>query len=318
MAEIVNGIGTSWNLPNYAGELFTASPKKTPLLSKIGGLTGGKTSNSMEFVCGQTYELENASQPAISENASVTAPAPKEITREQKTNTCQIFQETIEITYAKQANAGKLEGLHLGGQQANPVNELDFQISKKLEKIATDVEYTFINGVYQKSTKADVAPKSRGLIELCKDSTYIDAEAAELSKDLMDAFFLELVQNGCLWDNMQIHVNAGLKQKLTKIYEAQYNAQMNMGNRQAGGNVITIETDFGLMDIVFNQFMPTKSLLAADVAHISPVFNPVPGKGVLFVEDLAKTGASEKKQIYGHIGLDHGMSFMHGAIVNLK
>lgn len=314
----VTGMGTSWNLPNYAGELFTASPKKTPLLSAIGGLTGGKTSNSMEFVCGQMYELPAASQPAITETASVTAPQATAIKREQKTNTCQIYQETIELTYAKQANGGKLEGLNLGNQQANPTNELDFQIAKKLEKIATDVEYTFINGVYQQATDAVTAPKTRGLIELCEDVTKIDAESAPLSKELMDKFFLELAKNGALWDKMQIHVNAELKQQLTAIYESQYHAQMNMGNRQAGSNIITIETDFGLVDIVYNQFVPAKSLLATDIAHIAPVFNPVPGKGVLFLEDLAKNGAAERKQIYGHIGLDHGMAFMHGAITGLK
>ena len=32
----VTGVGTSWNLPNYAGELFTADKAQTPLL------TGGK------------------------------------------------------------------------------------------------------------------------------------------------------------------------------------------------------------------------------------------------------------------------------------
>lgn len=26
----VTGIGTTWNLPNYAGELFTADPTQTP------------------------------------------------------------------------------------------------------------------------------------------------------------------------------------------------------------------------------------------------------------------------------------------------
>ena len=28
----VTGVGTSWNLPNYAGELFTADKAQTPLL----------------------------------------------------------------------------------------------------------------------------------------------------------------------------------------------------------------------------------------------------------------------------------------------
>ena len=37
----VSGTGTVWNLPNYAGDLFTADSTNTPILSAIGGLTGG-------------------------------------------------------------------------------------------------------------------------------------------------------------------------------------------------------------------------------------------------------------------------------------
>lgn len=311
-------VGTSFNLPNYAGELFTASPKKTPFLSTIGGLSGGKTSDSFEFVTGQEYSLPAASQPAISENASLTAPAPTHIAREQKTNTCQIFHESIDLSYAKMSQSGKLEGLNLAGQSANPKTEEDWQIEQKLVKIATDVEYSFINGVYQRATDADTPAKTRGMFDLCKDVTNVDANAATLSKALLDAFYLELVQNGALWDNMTMFVGATLKQQVTNIYADQFNAQMNMGEKKAGMNVVTIETDFGPINIVLDTFVPNGSILVADVAHIAPVFCPVPGKGVLFKEDLAKTGADNKKQIYGQIGLDHGMAFMHGTLTNLK
>ena len=311
-------VGTSFSLPNYAGELFTASPKKTPFLSMIGGLSGGKTSDSFEFVTGQEYSLPAASQPSISENQSLTAPAPTHIAREQKTNTCQIFHESIDLSYAKLSQGGKLEGLNLAGQSANPKTEEDWQIEQKLAKMATDVEYTFLNGAYQRATSADVAPKTRGMFELVKDVTSVDASAAPLSKTLLDAFYLELVKNGAAWDNMVMFLGATLKQQVTNIYADQFNAQMGMGEKKAGMNVVTIETDFGLISIVLDTFVPDGSILVADVAHIAPVFCPVPGKGVLFVEELAKTGADNKKQLYGQIGLDHGMAFMHGAITNLK
>ena len=310
--------GTSFNLPNYAGELFTASPKKTPFLSMIGGLSGGKTSDSFEFVVGQEYSLPSASQPAISENASLTAPTPTHIARSQKDNTCQIFHESIDLSYAKMSQGGKLSGLNLAGQKANPQTEEDWQIQQKLAKMATDVEYTFINGVYQKATDADTPAKTRGMFELCKDVTSVDAQETALSKSLLDAFYLELVKNGAAWDNMTMYVGATLKQQVTNIYADQFNAQMNMGEQKAGMNVVTIETDFGLINIVLNTFVPDGSILVADIAHCAPVFCPVPGKGVLFVEELAKTGADNKKQLYGQIGLDHGMAWMHGAIANLK
>ena len=34
----VAGQGTTFNLPNYHGELFTVTPTETPFLSAIGGL----------------------------------------------------------------------------------------------------------------------------------------------------------------------------------------------------------------------------------------------------------------------------------------
>ena len=38
----VAGQGTTFNLPNYHGELFTVTPTETPFLSAIGGLAGAQ------------------------------------------------------------------------------------------------------------------------------------------------------------------------------------------------------------------------------------------------------------------------------------
>ena len=39
----VSGLGDSYDLPNYVGELFNITPNDTPFLSAIGGMTGGKS-----------------------------------------------------------------------------------------------------------------------------------------------------------------------------------------------------------------------------------------------------------------------------------
>jgi hypothetical protein len=44
---------------------------------------------------------------------------------------------------------------------------------------------------------------------------------------------------------------------------------------------------------------------------------PVPEKGVLFFEELSKTGASEKGQLFGMLGLDYGPEEYHGKITGL-
>lgn len=150
MATNVTGQGNTWNLPNYAGELFTADSTNTPFLSAIGGLTGGMQTTDFEFPTDSQYSFPQAAQPAISEQASTTAPEATSFVREQKTNVTQIFQEKVSVTYVKLSNSGRMSGLNTAGQQNNVPDEKSWQIARALEKIARDVEYTFINGVFAK------------------------------------------------------------------------------------------------------------------------------------------------------------------------
>lgn len=315
----VTGLGTTFNLPNYAGELFTADPTQTPLLSMIGGLTGGKQTDNFEFSTAVLYDFPEASQPEISEKASATAPAASHISRQQEKNVVQIHQEVIDLTYMKQSNAGRMSGLNTAGQKANPINEKAWQIQKKLIKIARDVEHSFINGKYQLSTDADVPNKTRGLLELVTSDTGTSIAAGDtlLNKTILDTLFREMADGGALFGNMVLFAGAFHKQMITNIFASQFNAHMQTTQNVGGMNITQIETDFFKMGVVWNRFMPNDSILVADVAQLAPVFQAVPGKGVLFEEPLAKTGASDKIQIYGQIGLAHGPAFLHGAITGL-
>lgn len=316
---MVTGTGTVWNLPNYAGELFTASAKDTPFLSMIGGLTGGKITNNFEFATGVLFDYPEAAQPAISEQASLTAPTATAIARRQEKNVTQIFQETIDLSYAKQSNMGRLEGLNTAGQTANPADEKAFQISNRLVKIARDVEYTFLNGAYAVATNSGEANKTRGMIELCKSEagTNIAAGEAELTSDLIDALMLQMAQNGAQFVNPVIFCGAYQKQKLTKAYQNQVGFGLPASRNVGGLDIQEVETDFCKLGIIWDKFMPADTILVADLAYVAPVFQPVPDKGVLFEEPLAKTGASDKIQIYGQIGLDHAPAFLHGCIHGL-
>lgn len=312
----VTGIGTTWNLPNYAGELFTADPTQTPLLSMIGGLTGGKQTDNFEFPTAVLFDYPAATQPEISESASATAPSPSAIARTQETNVVQIHQEVIDLTYAKQSNGGRMSGLNTAGQTANPLDEKAWQIQQKLVKIARDVEHSFISGKYQKATAANVANKTRGLLELTSEANTIAAGGA-LTTDMIKELMLEMATNGAYFNNMVLFAGAKQKQALTSLYEKQLGYNQGAARNIGGMNVTEIETDFCKLGIVWDRFMPDDAILVADVAHIAPVFQAVPNKGVLFEEELAKTGASDRIQIYGQIGLAHGAAFLHGSITGL-
>lgn len=313
----VTGIGTTFNLPNFAGELFTASPTQTPFLSMIGGLTGGMKTENDEFATGVLYEFPEAAQPKISEQASQTAPEATALSREQEKNVTQIFHETIALSYSKMANRGKLEGLNTAGVQPNPVDELDWQVSQRLKKIARDVEYTFLNGKYAKATSATEANQTRGLIELCKNGTTVAAGDSALSLSLLNQLYKAMAEAGATFGNMVMFCGAGQKQALTALYEKQLGYNTPSARNIGGMNITEIETDFFKMGVCYDPFMPSDTVLIADISACAPVFQDVPGKGVLFLEDLARTGAAERKQIYGEIGLAHGPAFLHGTVTGL-
>lgn len=314
----VTGMGTTANLPNYAGDLFTADAENTPLLSMIGGMTGGMQTSNYEFPTAVLYDYPAPKQPSISEEASVTAPAGQQIARAQEKNVVQIHQDVIEITYAKQSNGGRMSGLNTAGQQANPANEKAWQIQRKLVQIARDIEYSFIQGTYANSGGAsDVANKTRGMIELCATGNTIAAAGGQLTKAMIDNLLRTMATNGAYFNNMVIFAPAYQKQMITNVYNlvAGYNLPPT---RDVGGlNISTIETDFANAGVVWSRFMPDDTLLVADVAHVAPVFQPVPDKGNFFEEELSKDGAADRIQIYGQIGLAHGPAFLHGTITGL-
>lgn len=308
-----SGQGTIWNLPNYAGDLFSVSPIETPFLTMIGGLSnGGLQTNNFEFPTYSDYELPTPAQPAITETASLTAPAAVGYVRGQGSNVTQIFQEQISISYVKQSNAGRLSGINTAGAENNAPSERDFQIARALEKIARDVNYTFINGTYQKATDAATANKTRGMIELASTVNTVAAADAALSKTLLNSLLLEMYNNGAKFSNMVLFTGGTQKQKLSEIY-GYAPADRNVG----GVNINQIETDFGYVGVALDRNVPAGTILLAEMSEIAPVFQPVPGKGNFFYEELAKTGASENGQIFGQVGLAHGHANLHGTLTGL-
>jgi hypothetical protein len=190
-------------------------------------------------------------------------------------------------------------------------NEKDFQIAANMKQIAFDVDYTFLNGAYASATSAAVAAKSRGIITACSTNT-VGASSAQLSVKLLNQLLRTMAANGAQMENMVCFVNGYQKQKLSELYG--YAPE----DRNVGGvNVKQIETDFCRLGIVWAPNVPADTLLVADLSVCSPVFCPVPEKGLLFYEELARTGASEVGQIYGQIGLDYGPEEFHGTITSL-
>ncbi|HEY9411700.1 MAG TPA: DUF5309 family protein [Jiangellaceae bacterium] len=116
-----------------------------------------------------------------------------------------------------------------------------------------------------------------------------------------------------------LFVPSGQKRTITKAYRDESDGTALLGGtRNVGGvSVDTIITDFGTLNIAIDRHLPADALAVVSVEQLQPVFLSIPGKGVLFEEELAKTGATEKSQIYGEIGLKYGNEASHGVIRGL-
>lgn len=166
MAGSIAAMGTTFNLPNYVGELYALTPADTPFLSAIGGLTGGGMTTATE-VEWQTYDLGDPGQNTALEGAA--APTAEGRVRGNVRNVLQVHHRKVSVSYTKQAAIGQLATPQAAPYRGLPgeqpvTNELDWQVQQSLKEIALDINWSFINGVYSNPTTNATARKSRGLL----------------------------------------------------------------------------------------------------------------------------------------------------------
>ena len=186
---------------NFTGELFKVGGQRTPLLSSVGGLNGGKVLNSTYW---QVQVEDNAiitSEPTKGQEGST----PTEYLGRDRaafTHVTQIFHKGVQMTYTALAStgnqnpftlsanitnqsdgdgtttAGAAQGL-FGGNAVN--DEFALQLEKALEKVAREVEWFAFNGTF--SDGANVTPGAgtrgmRGIKEWCELNANADNDTA--------------------------------------------------------------------------------------------------------------------------------------------
>lgn len=304
---------------NYRGELFLVGQNKTPFLNAIAGRA--MRSNSFVFSMAQPWSVSSASQPAITEDASVGTLTPVTVTRAEDTNTAQIFQYPVQVSFKKQSQFGLMSGINT--TQGNPVtDELTFQKMAQLRQMAVDLEYTFLNGAYAAASNTATAAKTRGVITGTTTNA-VAASSAQLSRPLIDSLLRTMAGNGAAFMDTAILVNAYQKQKLSTLYE-----YVPMSRNEGGSNIQMIETDFGVFRVMYVPQMPTDTLLIAELSMCSPVFVPVTfaeGDGVrdsmdgvdVLWQPTATTAAAYGGFFYSQAGISYGAEENHGKITGL-
>lgn len=312
----ITGLGTTYGLPNYVGELFSVSTEDTPFLSAIGGLTGGVSTSSVLFTW-STYDLRDADETRQRVEGA-DAPTAEARVRSNGSNVLEIHQEQVAVSYTKQAARNQFAGSEpfVGGANA-VTDELGWQLQQEFKQIARDVEKSFIVGTYDLPANNSTARTTRGIIEAIDDNEVDLSSSALTQEDVLDLMQLAWENGGIQESETRTLIcGASIKRQLTKLFIT--DVKYEEASRNVGGvNLQTFETDFGRTNIMLDRYVPADTLLVVSLEECKPRFLEIPGKGHFFAEPLAKTGASEKVQVYGEIGLDYGNQLKHGKIINI-
>ena len=184
--------------------------------------------------------------------------------------------------------------------------------------LATDTTYYVVN---KGTNDFEVALiKGGSTVDITSDASAATAyKAAALTTDHVDNLLQRVFDNGGITDQgtATIMVNSAQKRALSKAYMSAYGKFVESSRNVGGVNLQTVETDFGVLNIMLNRFVPQHKLIVASLDQCAPVFLEIPGKGHFFAEPLAKTGASDDVQLYGEVGLAFGNEKSHGYVSGL-
>ncbi|MGH3437090.1 MAG: SU10 major capsid protein [Sciscionella sp.] len=318
----VAGQGTTYNLPNYHGELFTVSPTETPFLAAIGGLNAAKP------VASTTFEWQTIDRRASSVNNAAeegaAAPAGAERSRSNLTNVLEIHHSAIEVSYTKLAAQGNFAGANIAAESSDVVlNELTIQTMAELESMAVDIEQSFLSGTLNVPTDNTTARKTQGVLGVAgtvSDNAAAPGTPRAVSSDIVNVHLQKMFGAGAkLPQNTTVFLcGAGQKVALQDAY-AQATLNAPTRDRSVGGvNIETLVTPFGTFGVMLDRWMPDGEIAVVDLSVCYPTFLNIPGKGLLFTEELARVGSSRKFQLYGEIGLEYGPTNAHGLITDLS
>ncbi len=304
----VSGQATTYNLDNFVGELFFLTAADTPFKTLVASVGGIRRVTSKEFTW-QTTDNPSPAQPSTVEGAD---PTYEERDRAEVSNVVQIFQYGVEVNYSKLAAIGQVAAAAAPILGVQPVsNEMDLQEALKLDRAAEDMEVSYLTGTFQNPSNNSTGRKTRGVSTAMTTNT-VAAGTIDLTKDLIDNLLRTMHSNRAKFRRPTIFAVAIQIQRLNDIYEF-----VPESRTVGGANIQSIVTPFGMLDVVLDRHVTNTELLIVDLAFCKAVVMPIPGKGELFLEPRAMTGAALKSMLYGEWGLEYGPERYHGKITGL-
>lgn len=232
---------------------------------------GASTSHTLQIIAHPKQEGEDA-------------PADESKVRTKVSNYTQIFQKGINVSYTMRSVL-----------QAGVADEYTFQVARRLMEIMREIDSTLILGISSASQGSDSVYRTMGgIIE------FVSAAGGNTTTT-SEALTLSVVNDMCkqIWDDggTPNFILVGGKQKRA-ISAFDQSARRSMYDATVAGYVVDkVISDLGfVLDVIVDPWVPDDVAIVGDINKVRVM--PLRGSSVR-AEDLAKTGAAYKGQIYG-------------------
>lgn len=227
---------------------------------------------------GSTWAIINPNQ----EGQDPPADASK--VRTKVSNYTQIFQYGINVSHTMRSVL-----------QAGVADEFTFQVSRRLMEAMRELDMALILGIKSASAGSDSVYRSMGgIIEFANQATgNLTTTSEALSLSVVNSMAKQIWDDGGYPNFILV---GGKQKKVISTFDQ--SARRSVYDSTVAGYVVDrILTDLGfVLDVIVDPWMPDDTAIVGDLNKIRvlPLRN-----SAMRAEDLAKTGAAFKAQIYG-------------------
>lgn len=267
-------------------EFIISNAQNTPLSSLL--LGRGKNYSVSDWLVREKIKTLSTGSASGGKKEGADAPATEKSSFSYVDNLLEIFTKATEIS-------GTVGAVHGSSSKA-----LGKEMDDRLSEMKYDLEIAFLNGT-KKNEDETGGRKMNGLLNMVEAEHVIDATAGFTKDKILDALqamYYSKTTNGELW----AFAHPSVKRKITALYVDAYERAvvdlvpgMNQG---VGISIEKIFTDFGIVNLVMVDAMPTSQLLIANLDYITmPELRPA------HFEALAKTGDADKGQVITEVSI---------------
>lgn len=301
----------------YFGEVVQAVPLQAPALALLAGQQANAIlMPSPEMTEGLRVCWTNAPERGVTNQTGVVeggTPTVRNNVMEQEYNVIQDFYESFSLSYTRMGATNYEYNATIWNAAGPTPTAYAKQLSSMMIAVAKAIDYSLFRNTRTMPANNSSARQMGGWYTLHTTNAK-DYEGGDLDKSTFLAHLASSYTNGALRGSGRYacFCSATVKAKISELFATESYRQPPTGVL-ANLAVKTIETDFGILDLILSPNQHTYSYIIIDPAEQGLYGLNVPGKGNFFVEELGRVGSYIQYQLWGNITNKFGHEY-HGIV----